>query len=233
VFTWLAGQANERDRSIGPRDASSGGRPGRFGTLSRMDTTRFDRAIAAIDAANAADPNTLRVAGVSRPKELAHAERVTAWITLLRPDASETLLLAARAHHLRRWLSPRASYPEGRAGYLRWRRDLAKREADDVAVILAGVGYPEATIERVQAIVRKQRLGRDYEVQALEDALCLVFLETQLDELAGRLDAVHMVDVLSKTMGKMSSGAVELATLLPLSEEGRALLGAAARRSSP
>ena len=35
----------------------------------------------------------------------------------------ETLLLAARAHHLRRWELPRDSYPVGRAGYLRWRRD--------------------------------------------------------------------------------------------------------------
>ncbi|MBV8560865.1 MAG: DUF4202 family protein, partial [Acidimicrobiia bacterium] len=64
------------------------------------DEARFDRSIAAIDAANAEDPVRVTVAGEERPKELAHAELATAWVTRLRPDASEELLLAARAHHL-------------------------------------------------------------------------------------------------------------------------------------
>ena len=42
------------------------------------DDERFARAIAAIDAANADDPNTIVVAGLVRPKELAHAELMTA-----------------------------------------------------------------------------------------------------------------------------------------------------------
>src|SRR6202030_1192786 len=133
------------------------------------------------DAANASDPYTIEVAGRRRPKELTHAELVSAWVTRLCPDASEPLLLAARAHHLRRWQSPRSSYPEGRAGYLRWRRDLGRRQAEEVGGVLAEGGYPTETVERVQSIVRKQHLGDDPDVQALEDAMCLVFLETQFD----------------------------------------------------
>jgi len=197
-----------------------------------MDRSRFDRAIAAIDDANAADPHTIEMAGVTRPKELAHAERVTEWIKVLQPDPSEPLLLAARAHHLQRWRSPRSSYPDGRAGYLRWRRDLAQREAEDVGVILAGVGYEQETIERVQAIIRKRNLAHDAEVQALEDALCLVFLETQLDDVAGRLGTDHMVEVIRKTMGKMSRRGLQLAATIPLSASGQALL-AAASESGP
>jgi hypothetical protein len=169
-----------------------------------QDPSRLAGALAAIDEANSGDPNLITVAGLSRPKEVLHAELVTAWIHRLRPDPSEELLLAARAHHIRRWLSPRSSYPEGRAAYLRWRRDLSVREAADVGEILAHAGYPSTTIERVSAIVRKQHLAEDPDVQALEDAMCLVFLETQLDDLAGRLTRDRMVDVLRKTMVKMS-----------------------------
>jgi hypothetical protein len=194
-----------------------------------VDRLRLERALGAIDAANASDPYTIEVAGRRRPKELAHAELVSAWVTRLRPDASEPLLLAARAHHLRRWQSPRSSYPEGRAGYLRWRRDLGRRQADEVGRILADAGYPPESVERVQAIVRKQHLDVDPEVQALEDAMCLVFLETQFDELAARLDRDHMVEVLRKTMRKMSGAALALVPTLTLSPTGVALIEAAGR----
>ena len=152
----------------------------------RIDEDRLGRAVAAIDAANAADPNEIVVGGQRRPKELAHAELVTDWVVRLDPDADEALLLAARAHHLRRWSIPRASYPEGRAGYLKWRRTLHDQHAREVAEILEAVGYDEPTIARVQQLVRKRGLGSDPDVQVLEDALCLVFIETQLHDLAAR-----------------------------------------------
>src|SRR5439155_1201941 len=110
---------------------------------------RFEQTIAAIDAANAEDPHD---------KELRHAELATAWVRRLRPEASEALLLAARGHHIRRWAIPRSSYPEGRRGYLRWRRDLQRAHAADLAGILAAEGYDEATVARVQDIVQKKQL---------------------------------------------------------------------------
>jgi hypothetical protein len=184
-------------------------------------------AIAAIDAANRDDPNTLTIDGVSQPKELAHAQLVSRWVIRLRPDASESLLLAARAHHFRRWLSPRSTYPDGRAGYLRWRRDLSRRQADDVGRLLEDLGYGRPTVDRVQAIMQKRDLSTDPDVQALEDAICLVFLDTQFDELAARLDRDHVISILKKTLVKMSPAAKELAGTLSLSPEGQALLAAA------
>ncbi len=197
-----------------------------------MDRRRFATAIAAIDAANAEDPARLVVRGERRPKELAHAELVTEWVARLRPDAPETLLLAARAHHIRRWLSPRSSYPEGRAGYLRWRRDLSQRQAADVGRLLDEAGYDELTIQRVQDIVRKRNLSSDPDVQALEDAMCLVFLETQCDDLAARLDRPHMVDVLRKTMGKMSRDGIAMVGEVALSAQARALVAEASTLTS-
>jgi hypothetical protein len=186
---------------------------------------RFAAAVAAIDAANAADPNLLQTAAGPRPKELVHAELLTAWVRRLRPDASEALLLAARAHHLRRWTLPRRSYPAGRQGYLRWRRDLHRFHAGEAARLLADAGYDPAFCARVGQIVRKERLTQDPEVQTLEDGLCLVFLELQLDELTDRLaDPDKMVEVLRKSWRKMSAPGRELALTLNLSDAGRELV---------
>lgn len=185
---------------------------------------RLERALAAIDAANGGDPNTIVVDGVERPKEQAHAELMTEWIHRLDPDASEAQILAARAHHLRRWTLPRQDFPEGRGGYLRWRTKLKRQHADEVGVILADAGYDHETIERVQQIVRKEALGRDPQVQVHEDALCLVFLQTQLADVADQLGDEKAVEVLRKTARKMSPAGLAAAETLPLPDEARRLL---------
>ena len=185
---------------------------------------RLARALDAIDAANAGDPHTIMIDGVSRPKELAHAELMTRWVRTLDPDCSDEQLLAARAHHLRRWTIPRDSYPDGRAGYLRWRTALKRQHADDVGEILRGAGYDDDVVARVQVIVSKQGLGRDPAVQVHEDALCLVFLETQLDELAGKLGEDKTIDVLQKTAKKMSPAGLQAALGLRFAPAATALL---------
>jgi hypothetical protein len=188
---------------------------------------RLAAALAAIDAANADDPNRIVVDGLERPKEQAHAELMTDWVRRLDPDCSEEQILAARAHHLRRWSVARDSYPEGRSGYLRWRTALKQQHADEVAAILRDVGYDDAAISRVQQIVRKQGLGRDPAVQVHEDALCLVFLETQFDELIERLGDDKTIDVLRKTAKKMSPAGLQAAQGLHYSPPAAALLGRA------
>jgi hypothetical protein len=189
-----------------------------------MDEERFRRAIAAIDAANADDPHQITVRGAVRQKELAHAELATEWIRQLRPDAGEALLLAARAHHLRRWTIPRSAYPDDRGGYLRWRRDLHDLHAGEAARVLAAEGYDQATVSRVGEIVRKKNLGADPDAQAVEDALCLIFLETQFHDRAARLDPDRMVDVLRKTLRKMSDEGKRLALTIEMPGADRALL---------
>jgi hypothetical protein len=189
---------------------------------------RFRAAVAAIDAANADDPVTIVVDGQERPKELVHAEVVERWVRTLDPQADELQLLAARAHHLRRWVVPRSDYPEGRAGYLRWRTDHKKRQAAEVAELLARCGYDEAEQERVGAIVAKRGLGTDPQVQTHEDALCLAFLELQFDPVAEQLGDERTIDVLRKTMRKMSPAALDAAGTLHLSPHAAELLAAAA-----
>jgi hypothetical protein len=208
-----------------PRAGTTSKRPkGARSERKASESERLARALAAIDAANAGDPQEILVRGRRRPKELAHAELVSEWVQALQPDAGEALRLAARAHHLRRWEIPRSSYPEGRRGYHRWRRALHAHHAEQVGRILAAEGYPEDVTQRVRELVTKRGLGSDPEVQVLEDALCLVFLETQLGGLAGRLEPEKLQDVLGKTLAKMSPRGIAEARRLALDPEAAALL---------
>jgi len=162
---------------------------------------RLERVFAAIDEANSGDPNRFG----DRPLAQAEGEIASAWIDRLAPGATDVVRIAARAHHLRRWKTPRAGYPEGRAGYLRWRRDQKRRHASELAALMANAGYDRGLCERAGDIVLKRRLGSDPEVQLYEDALALTFLETQFDATAERLGDNRMVDVLARTLAKMTS----------------------------
>jgi hypothetical protein len=192
------------------------------------NTERFTRALAAIDAANAEDPNRIVARGEERPKELAHAEMVSEWVEKLHPSPSEALRLAARAHHIKRWSIPRSDYPAGLPGYNRWRRALQGFHAKEVAQILEALHYDDATVARVGDLVRKKGLGRDAEVQALEDAMCLVFVETQFHDLAARFPEEKAIDVTRKTLRKMSAAAIAEAVALSLDPADARLLERAA-----
>jgi hypothetical protein len=149
---------------------------------------------------------------------------LTAWMHRLRQPPSEELLLAARAHHIRRWEHPRSAYPEGRGGYLRWRTALYRFHAEAAAGILRGAGYEEATVARVSQLIGRRAPARDDDAQALEDGLCLVFLETQLNDVAGRLDRDKMTNILRRTWKKMSPAGRQHALELALDPEDRALI---------
>ncbi len=196
-------------------------------------SARLRAALAAIDDANRADPTIVTVRDRTGPKEIIHADLVTEWVLRLRPDADDALLLAARGHHFRRWTVPRASYPEGRAGYLRWRKDLHGQHARELGVVLGDAGYDEATIARVQSIVRKDglaRAGEHDDVQVLEDALCLVFLETQLVDIAARLDPAKLPGVITKTAHKMSAAGLAQIAHVPLGPGAHRILDEAFAR---
>ena len=188
------------------------------------DQARFREAIARFDAANAEDPNRVSDAGRDVPAELLYAQRMTAWLDRLYPDASEHLRLAARAQHLRRWVIPRETYPMDRAGYLRWRTDLYAFHADEAEKVLRDVRYDPETIARVRSLLRKEKLKADPEMQALEDVICLVFLENELASFSARQDEQKMLRILRRTWAKMSPRGQKAALKLELRPDARALL---------
>jgi len=173
-------------------------------TSGRFDPARFDEAVRRFARANSEDPNRISDGDELRPRELVDAERLVRWLARIEPEASEALKLAAHCQHLERWKIPRSSYPEGRTGYLQWRKELSRFHAACSAEILRGVGYDEETIQRVQIINQKKSLKLDADVQTMEDALCLTFLEHEIDEFAAKHPDDKIVDILRKTWRKMS-----------------------------
>ncbi|HEY9256632.1 DUF4202 domain-containing protein [Chitinophaga sp.] len=189
--------------------------------------TRLEQAFELFDAYNRKAPEKVIWHGEEFPSEYFYAIKLHEWIERLHPDASESLLLASRCQHIGRWEIARSNYPEGRVGYLTWRNELSKFHANKAAEMLRTVGYDSDTIDRVCEIIGKKRLKTDNEVQAMEDALCLVFLEFQYDDLIEKQSDDKMIDILQKTWAKMSASGREQALLLSYSEKGLGLLNKA------
>ncbi|SPO27927.1 probable ABP140 - actin filament-binding protein [Ustilago trichophora] len=124
----------------------------------------------------------------------------------------ELLRIAARCQHLERFLTPRASYPDGKAGYLKWRRDLYKIQADRAKELLLEAGVEEKDANWVHKWVSKTELNPgketgDMGTQLLEDAAVLVFLQQELELFAGQhqeYEEQKFVDIIKKTWRKLS-----------------------------
>jgi hypothetical protein len=193
-----------------------------------MPENRFARATAEFDRRNAEDPAQEVIHGTPRPRLLLQAERLAHWIARLDPDASEALRLAAHCQHLERWKIPRSDFPEGRVGYLTWRTRLGRFHAERAAEVLREVGYDDASVKAVERILTKQNLRSNPDSQTMEDALCLVFLEHELDAFLEKYpDEAKAVDILQKTWKKMSERGHQAALGLEFSARGKALVGRA------
>lgn len=191
---------------------------------SVSDAARFQRAIELFDQANAADPNVETIDGEPQPRELLYARRLYNWVRHLLPNASETLLLAARCQHICRWIIPRESYPKTRPGYLKWRNDLKIFHSKKAGEILVQAGYSQDLVSAVQALNLKKNFPHDPESCALEDALCLVFLQFQFGDLARKTSEEQMLNALRKSWKKMTPAGQEQALKLVYTPEESRLL---------
>jgi len=187
-------------------------------------STTFEKALTLIDAENAQDPNVELVDGRPAPKELVYSKRMSDTLAAFRPEASEALRLAARAQHIKRWAIPRSNYPNGKKGYLAWRRTLAEFHAEKTGELLLRAGYDEATAERVEELIQKKNLKSDPEAQTLEDVICLVFLKHYFAPFMKKHDEAKIVRILRKTWAKMSDEGREAALDLPLPEGARSVV---------
>lgn len=224
--------------TLPPPARQPGSRPAAVTTRREPTMTspsRFDRVIAAIDAANASDPRSTIVDGLARPYEVVYAERMTARLAAMYPDASEALRIAARAQHIRRWDIPRDRFPEGRAGYNDWRRTCREHHAALITAIMTEAGYASDDIARVVMMVKKEQLKKDRDSQALENVVDVVFVEHYIDEFLAKYssyDEEKVLDIIGKTLRKMSPKGHQAALALDLPDAKRALILKAVEREA-
>ncbi|WP_027137332.1 DUF4202 domain-containing protein [Gaetbulibacter saemankumensis] len=192
-----------------------------------MKPTRFETAIALIDKKNSEDINTYQVFGIEYPKELLYSQRMTRKLLQFKPNASRALQIAARAQHICRWKIARDEYPMDRVGYLKWRETLKKMHAEITAEILKEVGYEDEFIERVSFLINKKLIKKNEESQAIEDVICLVFLDYYFEEFAAKHDDDKIIDILQKTWKKMSEEGHEEALKIKFSNKSLDLVNKA------
>ena len=189
-----------------------------------MNKQLFTQAMEAFNAANSKDPNFIEVNGFEKPYELVYANWLYEWVMKLNPNAKEELQLAAKCQHIKRWEIPRSKYQDGLKGYTKWKKELAEYHAEEASKILKQVGYDDAVIERVRAINLKKNLKTDSDVQTMEDALCLVTLQYQIEGFSLKHDDEKMIGIIKKTWAKMSDRAKEEALKLSYSERVLSLI---------
>jgi hypothetical protein len=203
-----------------------------WGRNAMPDRLLFDEAIQRFDAANFEDPRREMFDGQLHAREWLFARRVYEWVQRLTPEPSEALLLAARAHTLRRWMIPRDRYPRTVVGYHEWRGAQSQFHAEQAETILREVGYPAGTIQTVKDLITKANWPGSAEARILEDADCLVFIETKLSDYVDAWGDEKSVHILARTIKKMSSDAQTQALQLDVSPRERELLQRAVRAAA-
>jgi len=189
-----------------------------------MAATQQQEAFSRFDAYNATDPNREEFKGKTYPKEVLYAERMTKKLNDYAPKAPEYMQLAVRCQHIGRWEIARNSYPMDRPGYLMWRSQLKLHHAKVAGPILKDCGYDEETIEKVKALLLKKQLKQNPDTQLIEDVICLVFVEYYLDDFAKQHSEEKMVDILKKTLKKISPRGIEEALKINMTDDVKQLI---------
>ena len=199
-----------------------------------IQSDRFEKAITTFDAYNLNDPHQELFEGQLVSKELLYGQRMSQRLNDFYPAAPEYLKLAAHCQHIGRWEIPRESYAMDKKGYLQWRNVLKTHHAKLAEQILISCRYDQETIDKVKSLLLKKELFSNPDTQALEDVICLVFIEYYLQEFAEKHVPQKVVDILQKTLKKMSLRAREEAAKIPVSDKIKILIHQAleARSSS-
>ena len=173
-----------------------------------------EKAIELIDTANSEDPNKVTADGQEWPKELLYSQRMSDMLQRFAPEADHAVQLAMRAQHVQRWKSPRDAYSMDRIGYLQWRKDLYKIQAETAAGLMQQAGCSEGDIERVRNAIAKKQIKENPDTQMLEDVTGLVFIEHYMLEFVNKhpeYDEEKWLDIVRKTWKKMSESAQQFA----------------------
>lgn len=188
---------------------------------------KWDRIINEIDEYNQKDPKREIFEEVLLPTETVYAIRVTRWVKRLIDSPSYELLVAARGAHIGRWEIPRTRYPAGLKGYYEWKIYLLKFHAEKVIAILENHKIAPEKIKKITGIIMRKNLKENSDAQALEDAVCLVFLEIQLLPLMAKSTEEKVINAIQKTWQKMSANGQKMALTLNLPEKAKEVINKA------
>lgn len=187
-------------------------------------TSKLNHVISLIDEANTDDPIQEIFEGQTFGKEALYSHRMLKELQRFDGDPSDVLTLACYAQHVCRWKVARSEYPTGLGGYLKWRTGLAAMHAEILAEAMQKAGYEEGEINRAKLVIQKKQLKNNPESQALEDVICLVFLNYYFAPFAAKYSDEKVIDIVQKTWGKMSEKGHAAALQIDFSDAEKALI---------
>jgi hypothetical protein len=191
---------------------------------------KLQHAFEAFDKYNSKDEHVEEFDGRKYPKELLYSLRMSEKLESYAPDAADHIRIAARCQHIGRWEIPRNNFPMDKKGYLQWRSKLAIYHSEIASKILHDSGFDHAFIDKVIFLLQKKQLRQHHpDTQLLEDVICLVFIEYYLHDFALQHDDEKVVDILRKTIQKMSPRALEEATKIQMDDTVKDLVRQALR----
>lgn len=171
-----------------------------------------------IDDINSKDPNVEQFGTETYPKEILYSQRMTEILHEFVTSPSIPLQVAARGQHVQRWAIPRSDYSMDKKGYMKWRTVLKTYHAELLAELLENDGAEQSVIDQVKLLISKRKLKTDQESKTLEDVICLVFLKYYFTDFAKKHDDEKIIDIVRKTLAKMTEDGQDAALKLSLGE---------------
>jgi len=179
-----------------------------------MNTLQYNKIREALMKLHNEDPKQTD----NQAEESLYATRMVEQLKKYYPQANQLLEISALAHHLKRWEIARSIYPMDKQGYFQWRRHVAKHQLAILTEVLDKEGIANEEQETIISVLKKENIKKLEESQVIEDVACMVFVQHYLEPFAAPHDKQKVVDIVRKTMLKMSQHAINETAQLPLSE---------------
>lgn len=169
-----------------------------------MTQKEFDKAVAAICALHHEDRQFETHQGKQVPAEWVYALRMQAALNDYVPGASFALQLAAQCHHLKRWEVARTQFAMNKSGYFMWRQTVLAHQIKLATQALLEAGVEQTECDGVCHILQSKHRNILHEAQLLEDVACAVFVRDYLEPFAAKHPEEKVVDIIRKTLQKVS-----------------------------
>ena len=188
----------------------------------------YHKAIAEIEKAHAEDGSKEIENGASYPSEVLYGRRMLSVLEMVSPDSSLAMKLAVQCQHIKRWGIPRSNYPFDRRGYHQWRRVVMDYQLQQAHLLLSAANIDETDILWVLNALKNQGDKSNPESQIIMDTACLVFLKWYMESFAAKHENEKVIDILKKTIRKMSVEGLDLIPKLDLPPTAKQALEQAA-----
>ncbi|WDE98365.1 DUF4202 domain-containing protein [Lentisphaera profundi] len=189
--------------------------------------SNYAKAVSMILDKNQLDPDKKIIDDQEVGANVLYSKYMGEWQEKLYPEVVDAVKLAARAQHICRWELKRVDFPEGKAGYFKWRTTLAKLHAQILSEIMDECDYSLTEIDRAKEACQKKNFKNNEDSQCVEDCACMVFLNYYFDDFIAKHSDERLIDIVGKTWGKMSEKAHDAALKLDLSEKALSIVKAA------